>query len=92
MTKDQIVETINEYRQKFSPQNDQKKGTRFFDNDRVIRRLRMDFFQEESLSRLPSIDQFVARVDEEFICNNVANALREQAVLDYHYEVEKDWT
>lgn len=92
MTKDQIVEIINEQREKYNPQDDQKKGTRFFDDDRVIRRLRMDFFQEESLSRLPPIDQFVARVDKDFICNNVANALREQAVLDYHYEVDKDWT
>lgn len=91
MTKDQIVDIINEYRQKFNPQIEQKKGMRFFDDDRVIRRLRMDFFHEEDLSRLPSIDEFISKINHSFIHNNVANALREQASLDYNYTNKEKW-
>lgn len=91
MTKDQIVDIINEYRQKFNPQADHKKGMRFFDDDRVIRRLRMDFFHEENLSRLPTMEQFIERANLDFVRKNVMNALMEQAAIDYHYYIEKDW-
>lgn len=92
MTREEIVNVINQHRQKFNPQIEEKKGIRFFDDDRVIRRLRMDFFHEEDLSRLPTINEFIEKVSHSFLHGNVMNALREQASLDYNYMDKEKWS
>jgi tRNA(Leu) C34 or U34 (ribose-2'-O)-methylase TrmL len=91
MNKYQVIEIINEYRKDFKPQIEEKKGMRFRDDDRVLRRLRMDYFHEENLAQLPSIDEFLRVVTEQFLRDNVQNSIREQASLDYNYENPEKW-
>lgn len=86
-----LVEMISEARAKFVSGDEENKGIRFRTDERVIRLMRMELFQERNLKQLPTMEQFIEVVNEEWVNKNVNRVLRVIAKTDWHYSQRESW-
>jgi len=92
MLKDDLVFLIEKERKEFTPDIEESKGMRFWDNDRVFRQLRMDYFHEFNLKQLPDMESFVSMIDDSWARENVKRVVRILSRADYHYQSREKWT
>jgi hypothetical protein len=94
MTKDEVISLVERARENFTPsfKPESLMGWRYHDNDRVIRAIRMRFYEkntfiEEGYKPLPKIDQ----VPDEWIRENINGILNEMCYADYHFSNKEKW-
>ena len=91
MDRGRLIEIISDAREKFVAGIEESKGMRFRDDDRVIRLMRMELFQERNLKQLPTVEQFVKLIDETWVNKNVNRAVKTAAETDWNYQSKEKW-
>jgi hypothetical protein len=93
MTEKEVISLVNKARENFVPdfKPESLKGARFNDNNKVMRAIRMKFYEiefyESLIKPLPKIEQ----VPDKWIRDNINKILNDMAYTDYHYNNKEKW-
>jgi hypothetical protein len=93
MTEKEVISLVNEARENFTPsfRPESLKGWRFHDNNKVMREIRLQFYEidflQGLLKPLPKIEQ----VPEKWIRENMNEVLDKMCQADYHYNNKNKW-
>lgn len=91
MDRGKLIEIISDAREKFVAGMEEKKGMRFNTDDRIVRLMRMELFQERNLKQLPTMEQFIEMIDEVWVNKNAGKAVRTAAETDWNYQNREKW-
>ena len=91
MTRERFIEITDGLRANVVVGDEEKKGIRFKDDDRVLRGARMLYYGQVDRMQLPTFDEFLGLIDENWVNRYVPQILKQLLELDHHYESKQSW-